>query len=159
MSVETTFMLEGDVVAKVPPALDPNNEGKAYGLSFAYGSDVLNRISQELGHRSIYDYYLNIDKIADELEAEIGDPQTIEEEDRFNELLRQRYPWFSASDALPQFQAILEHVEQNEDQVRGTIESEFKGSFDGVVWDLRVLVEVLKEATAGSLGFRIDVDQ
>ncbi len=152
MSAETTVVLEGEGrVTEVPPAL--RGEGAGYGLDISRAVSVLDETSRRLGGDGFLRYFVDADGIFEEIEHEVGEPESDEDEIRQHELLLELAPYHSIRHALPQLEALLEHVETHEPEVGPQIRAEYRGNYELTLWDLRVIVEILRGASTDDRGF------
>ena len=92
----------------------------------------------------------------DEIGEELGESETADEEDAHYEEYLRRAPWFSAEESLPEFEQMLEHLQKNEEKSREAIHRSGSG-YDSMVWDLRVAVELLRQAARDGKRFHLSV--
>ena len=154
MSIEATIVLQGEGAAEVPESL--RSEGEAYGRGIAYAADYLNVLSSRLGLPDWYSYYADTDRVMDEIIRERGESETIEEEEALWEECARRLPYYPSDKALPHFSSVLEHLLADAEPCRAAL-YQAGGSYDEVVWDLRVIVETLKVAARKGQAFHLSV--
>ncbi len=154
MSLEALVTLENAGAVGVPEALRYRRQ--YYGRGLAYGAGWLQELTARLGLRDWFSWYSPFDKIMDEVIAEFGESANVQDEDNLREAYRRRAPWHSARDAFPQFEQIGEYLEENESSCREALYAA-GGSYDELVWDLEVCIEVLREAASREERFHLSV--
>lgn len=155
MSVPTRVRLELLGVAPLPSDLDPDEEGLTYGTALTDCRASLTTAAQRLGVRPLHRYQSDEDALWDELEEEVmrraEDEREAEQE--ILSMLDERGDWHDAEDGLDTVKALIQHLEQ--DAAEAPVANGCRTR--DVLWDLRALETILRDAQARGRRFRLSI--
>ena len=139
----------------LPPDLDPDEEGRGYGLALAECRDALTAVAQRLGVRPLHRFATTEsdlwDELAEEVMARAEDEREAEAE--ILELLNERGDWHDPEDGLDTVRALMAHYESAPPREAVCNSS----SVADVLFDLRAIEMILGEAAAKQRGFRLAI--
>lgn len=130
MSMYATIELSKSGHQKLPPDLDPENQGLMYGKGLIAMSDELDALAAELGVRPISTFLDDSDMLDEEEREELGLPPA-------------EAKWAPVEDGLNTVRVLLAALTA-------------AGRSDEELWDLRVSERILSAAKSGEK-FRYDI--
>lgn len=153
MPAATAVRVELLGLAPLPPDLDPDEEGRGYGVAIARCRDALTAVAQRLGVRPLHRFASTEsdlwDELAEEVMARAEDERDAEAE--IQELLNERGDWHDPEDGLHTVRALIAHYETD-----GSHEAVCGGAaIADVLFDLRALELILGETAERERGFRL----
>lgn len=142
-------------LAPLPSDLDPDEEGRGYGIALATCCDALTAAALRLGIRPLHRFSTNESDLWDELSEEVlaRAEDEREAEAEILELLNERGEWHEAEAGLESVRALIGHFELRPaaETVCGT------ATVEDVLFDLRALELILAGAVDRERGFRLFV--
>ena len=142
-------------LAPLPSDLDPDEEGRGYGIALASCCDALTAVAHRLGIRPLHRFATNESDLWDELSEEVlaRAEDEREAEAEILELLNERGEWHEAEDGLETVRALIAHYDS---RPAGEIVCD-SARVEEVLFDLRALELILAQAVHRERGFRLFV--
>ena len=155
MPVATAVRVELLGLAALPPDLDPDEEGRGYGLALAECCDALTKLAQRVGVRPLHRFASTEsdlwDELAEEVMARADDERDAEAE--IQELLNERGDWHDPEDGLHTVRALIAHYDTEPPHA---VVCGSTGAGE-LLFDLRALEMILAQAAGKERRFRLAI--